>query len=61
MKFYKMIIEPIRALPGDGEKERKSYTSPKAGAAPCGYRCVAVVGYFEKPSKNERKSNHEED
>lgn len=50
-----MAIEPLSALPGDGEKERKSYTSPKAGSAPSGYRCIAVVGYFEKPSREKEK------
>lgn len=51
MKIYRMIIEPISASPGDGEKKRISYTSPTPGSAPHGYRCIAVAGYFEKPSK----------
>lgn len=55
MKIYRMIIEPLSTLPGDGEKERKSYTSPKAGSAPPGYRCIAVVGYYEKPSREKEK------
>lgn len=45
MKFYKMLIEN----PKTGEK--KSYTSKRQGAAPSGWRCVGVLGYFEKPGK----------
>ena len=55
MRIYRMVIEPLYRLPEDAEKERKSYTSPKAGSAPRGYRCVAVVGYFEKASKEKEK------
>ena len=61
MKMYKMIVEPIKRLPGDGESLRKSYTSPKQGSAPVGFRCVAVVGYFEKPSRKDKRQEKEEE
>lgn len=56
MKVYKMIVESTRPDPKTGEKERKSYTSARAGAAPAGYKCIAVVGYFEKQNTKERAS-----
>lgn len=56
MKFYKMVIESTRPDPKTGEKERTSYTSARAGAAPAGYKCIAVVGYFEKQNTKERAS-----
>lgn len=60
MKIYRMIVEPISILPGDENNERKSYTSPRAGSAPSGYRCVAVVGYYEKSSKKGEKNYENE-
>ena len=41
-KYYVMIIEN----PKTGE--RKSYTSSTQGAAPAGWVCIGVAGYFEK-------------
>ncbi len=42
MKIYRMIIENART------GERSSYTSQRAGAAPAGWKCIAVCGYFIK-------------
>ena len=42
MTYFRMVIENTRT------GERKTYTSTHAGAAPAGWRCVAVCGKFEK-------------
>jgi hypothetical protein len=42
MKIYRMIIENIRT------GERSTYTSQHAGAAPAGWKCISVCGYYEK-------------
>lgn len=42
MKIYRMIVENART------RERKQYTSPRPGAAPAGWICISVCGYFEK-------------
>ena len=42
MKIYRMIIENSKT------GERATYTSKHAGAAPAGWKCIAVCGYFEK-------------
>jgi hypothetical protein len=42
MKIYRMIIENIKT------GERVVYTSHRAGAAPAGWKCISVCGYYEK-------------
>lgn len=42
MKIYRMVIENTKTA------ERKTYTSSHAGAAPAGWTCVAICGYYEK-------------
>ena len=42
MKIYKMILENIKT------GERVTYTSHRPGAAPAGWKCIAVCGYYEK-------------
>lgn len=42
MKIYRMIIENART------GERKQYSSQHAGAAPAGWICISVCGYYEK-------------
>jgi hypothetical protein len=42
MKIYRMIIENLKT------GERSTYTSPHQGAAPTGWKCVAVCGSYEK-------------
>lgn len=56
MKVYRMIVESTRPDPKTGEKERKSYTSAHAGSAPAGYKCIAVVGYYEKQNAKDGAS-----
>lgn len=46
MKYYHMIIQ--RNDDWDGER-RREYISPTQGAAPAGWKCVAICGYHEKP------------
>lgn len=43
MNCYRMVIENIKT------GERKTYTSATPGAAPAGWKCVGVCGYYEKP------------
>lgn len=54
MKYYRMAIRNKRT----GEKD--TYVSVHQGAAPAGWECTGVLGYFEKP-KEERKNNTGED
>lgn len=42
MKIYRMIIENTRT------GERSTHTSQRAGAAPAGWICISVCGYFTK-------------
>lgn len=56
MKVYRMIVESTRPDHKTGEKERKSYTSVHAGSAPAGFKCIAVVGYYEKQNAKEDAS-----
>ena len=52
MKYYRMLIEK------DGKPEsRKTYTSPRQGSAPHGWKCIAVIGYHEKPGKRTEGEN----
>ena len=44
-KKYRMRIENIKT------KERDTYISERQGAAPAGWKCVGVLGYFEEPTK----------
>lgn len=46
-KFYKMLIVPVGAADGD-RSNAKTYVSARQGSAPAGWRCIAVLGYFEK-------------
>lgn len=41
MKIYRMKIQNKRT------GETKTYTSPKQGSAPTGYKCIGVLGYLE--------------
>ena len=50
MRFFRMAIENIRT------KERDTYVSKHPGAAPAGWRCIGVLGYYDKPvNKGEKK------
>ena len=42
MRYYRMIIENLKT------GERTSYVSRHPGAAPAGYKCISVCGFFEK-------------
>lgn len=44
-KYYRMLIENIKT------KERKTYISEHPGAAPAGWKCRGVLGYFEKQGR----------
>lgn len=46
-RFFRMKIENIRT----GEKS--TYISERQGAAPPGWRCIGVLGYYDKPEKSE--------
>lgn len=54
MKYYRMAIKNKRT----GEKN--TYVSVHQGAAPAGWECTGVLGYFVKP-KEKSKDNVEED
>ena len=45
MKVYKMVIECIKT------GERMTWNSPRQGAAPAGWKCISVCGYFVKGDK----------
>lgn len=50
MRYYHMIIE--RKTGWDISPEgRREYISTKQGAAPDGWKCVAVCGYHDEPKK----------
>lgn len=49
-KFYKMLIVPAGAADGD-KTNCKTYVSTRQGSAPAGWRCIAVLGYFEKTGR----------
>lgn len=52
MRFFRMKIENIRT------KEQDTYISKQQGAAPSGWRCIGVLGYYEKPGeKTEEEKN----
>lgn len=53
MKYYRMAIENIKT------GERDTYISKRQGAAPSGWRCIGVCGYFEQPSRNESDEEQE--
>lgn len=60
MKIYHMEIERIYVK--DGEPNvRKTYKSPHQGAAPAGWRCVAVSGYYETPENPNKRTKNNED
>lgn len=42
MKNYHMLVE-------NRDGVRKEYVSPHQGAAPAGWKCIAVMGYSETP------------
>ena len=42
VKYYRMLIKNNRT----GEK--KTYISNRQGAAPAGWTCIGVLGYYEK-------------
>lgn len=42
-RFYRMKIQCIRT----GETD--TYISERQGAAPSGWRCIGVLGYYDKP------------
>lgn len=50
MKYYHMIIEPLAGW-HKNPKNRREYISARQGAAPEGWKCVAVCGYHEEPKK----------
>lgn len=54
MKYYRMAIRNKRT----GEKD--TYVSVKQGAAPAGWECTGVLGYFEKPGKHEKQEKKDE-
>ena len=56
MKYYRMAIENIKT------GQRDTYVSKRQGAAPAGWRCVGVCGYYETPRRDdEQKDDDEED
>jgi hypothetical protein len=52
-----MIIQRQADLDGN---TRKEYISTKQGAAPPGWKCVAVCGYHEEPRENNRNNYNSE-
>lgn len=46
-KFFKMLCIPATHDDND-RSEWQVYTSSRQGAAPAGWKCIAVLGYFEK-------------
>jgi hypothetical protein len=52
MRYYHMIIE--RKIDWEG-KDRREYISKTQGAAPEGWRCVAVCGYHDVPANKTEK------
>ena len=55
MKFYRMAIENIKT------GKRDTYISKRQGAAPSGWRCIGVCGYYETPSKNDEQEDEKEE
>ena len=45
MKYYHMIVQRNSDWTGE---TRKEYISKTQGAAPTGWKCIAVCGYHEK-------------
>jgi len=41
--------------------ERDTYISKRQGAAPAGWECIGVCGYFETPARNEPKGEGEQE
>lgn len=54
VKFYRMAIENIKT------GERDTYISKRQGAAPAGWKCVGVCGYFEHPARENKEHEQEE-
>lgn len=54
MRFFRMKIENIRT------KERDTYISKHQGTAPAGWKCIGVLGYYDKPV-NREEEKHEDD
>lgn len=50
-KFYKMLCIPASHDNND-RSEWQVYTSAHQGAAPAGWKCIAVLGYFEKARRS---------
>ena len=50
MKIYRMVIEKVNK-DKNAPAVRKTYESVQQGAAPAGWRCVGVCGFYEKPKK----------
>lgn len=59
MKYYHMIIERLCGWDISPEG-RREYISTKQGAAPDGWRCVAVCGYHEEPRKEKDNAENED-
>lgn len=53
MKFYHMIIERKSGW-SEAPEGRKEYISTHQGAAPEGWRCVAVCGFHEEAKEVKR-------
>lgn len=43
MRYYRMIVEPKAG------GAREVYINTRQGAAPNGYKCTGVLGYYDKP------------
>ena len=54
-KYYHMIIQRLSDLDGD---TRREYIDTKQGAAPPGWKCVAVCGYHVKKEKGEKENGY---
>lgn len=56
MKYYHMIIQHVRDKDGT---TRREYISTHQGAAPAGWKCIAVCGYHEEPKDNRKGEHHD--
>jgi hypothetical protein len=55
MKYFRMKIQNIRTGATD------TYVSKRQGAAPSGWRCIGVLGCYEKPGRDEHDEQEQED
>ena len=55
-RYYHMIVQRIADLDGTTHRE---YIDTKQGAAPPGWRCVAVCGFHDEPKDKEQKRRND--